>query len=46
VNALWSWMCPICFFRHGCGLGVGYGQLHRRSGEDVFFIWGLDDDEP
>lgn len=44
LNLVWSWMCPICFFRMGCGLGTGFGQLYRRHGSEVSLVWGGDPD--
>lgn len=36
----WCWMCPPCFFRVGCGVGEGWGQLYLQDGEQIDLVLG------
>lgn len=36
----WSWMCPPCFFRVGCGVGEGWGQLYLQNEGRVHLVLG------
>ena len=39
-NAQWAYVCPPCFFKFGCGVGEGYGQLYQVRGDHGFMILG------
>lgn len=40
ISGPWACMCPECHEIHGCGFGIGYGQLYWRVGEDWNAIAG------
>jgi hypothetical protein len=34
IKGPWAWLCPICFFENGIGLGFGLGQEYKWSEND------------
>jgi hypothetical protein len=38
-NMMWSWMCPPCFLKIGCGVGEGWGQLYGiKEGKMLHYL--------
>jgi len=36
-STYWVIMCPLCFSKHGAGLGFGFGQVYVKENDGVFY---------
>jgi hypothetical protein len=44
---MWANMCPQCYFKHGRGIGWGFGQLFMRQGDGSWLmVAGFHPDDP